>query len=101
MSETTYNKRADWKKRVSQDMILLRKRILLRASTTGQLSPEDSEFLIRYDKATRVCDKCGKPVGTRLWSNRLFKTKSGETLPIGLSAFCFECELKEKMKSTL
>lgn len=101
MSETTYNKRADWKKHVSQDMTMYRKRILIRVSTTGQLSQDESNFLIRYDKATRVCNKCGKPVGTRLWSNRLFKTKSGETLPIGLSALCFNCELEEKMKSTL
>lgn len=99
MSDTIYQKRADWKSRVTADMTVLYKKILKRASEKGQLSKEDSQFLVHYDRLTRVCNICGKPVGTRLWSNRLFRTKSGETLPIGLSAMCFDCEMKEKLKA--
>lgn len=89
-----FNKRPDWKNYVSTDMIELRKKILKHSLETGNLSPEDSEFLVRFDKLTRVCDCCGKKVGTKLWRNRLFKTKSGEERPIGLASVCFDCELK-------
>jgi NADH pyrophosphatase NudC (nudix superfamily) len=90
--------REDWRDFVTEKQALKREQIMKKVDRTHRLSYADGDFLVEFDKKTRLCNTCGKPFSeTKGWVHATLENPDGTEVSCGLFANCFECDMKEIM----
>ena len=93
-----FNLRENWRDFVTDKELENRNSIITKSNERGYFLKSEPAILLNFDRKTRCCDDCGIPSAeATTWSFIQAPDKYGNMLDMGLSEYCFTCEMKRIM----